>query len=57
MNRTFIVEGYAEDDFRQWAKDEVTSEQGYVDDERLCFWIWDDTEGVSGSPDHLRAAR
>ena len=24
MNRTFIVEDFAEDDFRQWAKDEVT---------------------------------
>ena len=45
MNRTFIVEGYAEDDFGQWAKDEVTGEQGYVD-ERSFFWTWDDTEGV-----------
>ena len=45
-NRTFIVEEYGEDDFGQWAKDEVTGEQGYVDDERSCFWTWDDTEGV-----------
>ena len=37
MNRTFIVEDYAEDNFGQWAKDEVTGEQGYVDDERSCF--------------------
>ena len=44
MNRTFIVEDHAEDEFGQWAKDEVTGEQGYVDDERLCFWTWDDTE-------------
>ena len=44
MNRTFIVEDYAEDEFGQWAKDEVTGEQGYVDDERSCFWTWDDTE-------------
>ena len=44
MNRTFIVGDYAEDEFGQWAKDEVTSEQGYVDDERSCFWTWDDTE-------------
>ena len=30
MNRTFIVEEYAaEDNFGQWAKDEVTGEQGY----------------------------
>ena len=28
------------------AKDEVTGEQGYVDDERSCFWTWDDTECV-----------
>ena len=26
MNRTFIVEDYAEDDFGQWVKDEVTGE-------------------------------
>ena len=45
-NRTFIVEEYAEDDFGQWAKDEVSGEQGYVDDERSCFWTWDDTECV-----------
>ena len=44
MNRTFIVEDYAEDDFGEWAKDEVTAEQGYVDDGRSCFWTWDDTE-------------
>ena len=46
MNRTFIVEDYAEDEFGQWAKDEVTGEQGFVDDERSCFWTWDDTECV-----------
>ena len=46
MNRTFIVEDYAEDDFGQRAIDEVTGEQGCVDDERSCFWTWDDTEGV-----------
>ena len=44
MNRTFIVEDYAEDDFGQRARDEVTGEQGYIDDERSCFWTWDDTE-------------
>ena len=43
MNRTFIVEDYAEDEFGPWAKDEVTGEQGYDDDERSCFWTWDDT--------------
>ena len=46
MSRTFSVQEYAEDDFGQRAKDEVTGEQGYVDDERSCFWTWDDTEGV-----------
>ena len=45
MNRTFIVEDTAEDEFGQWAKDEVTGEQGYVD-ERSCSWTWDDTECV-----------
>ena len=28
----------------EWATDEVTAEHGYVDDGRLCFWTWDDTE-------------
>ena len=37
MNRTFIVEDCAADDFGRWATDEVTSEQGYIDDERF-FW-------------------
>ena len=44
MNRTFIVEDNAEDELGQWAKDEVTGEQGNVDDERSCFWAWDDTD-------------
>ena len=56
MNRSFIVEDYAEDEFGQWAKDEVTGEQSYVDDERSCFWTWDDTECVWQS-NHSRAAR
>ena len=43
-NRTFIVENFAEDEFGQWAIDEVTGEQGYIDDERSCFWTWDDNE-------------
>ena len=43
MNRTFIVEDFTEDEFGPWAKDEVTGEQSYVDDERSCFWTWDDT--------------
>ena len=44
MDRTFIVEECAKDEFGQWAKDGVTSEQGYIDDERSCFWTWDDNE-------------
>ena len=37
-NRTFIVENYDEDENGQWATDEVTGEQGYIDDERSCFF-------------------
>ena len=44
MNRTFIVEDCAENEFGQWATDEVTGEQGYIDDEKSCFWAWDDNE-------------
>ena len=45
MNRTFIVEDCAEVDFGQLATDEVTGgEQGYIDDERSCFWTWGDNE-------------
>ena len=43
-SRTFIVEDYSEDEYAQWATDEATSEQSYVDDERLCFWTWDHSE-------------
>ena len=43
-NRTFIVENYAEHEFGRWATDDVTGEQGYVDDERSFFWTWDDNE-------------
>ena len=28
----------------QWAKDEVTGEQGFMGDERSCFLTWDDTD-------------
>ena len=34
----------SEDEFGQWATDEVTGEQGVVDDEGSCFWTWDDDE-------------
>ena len=44
MSRTFIVADHAQDDFGQRARDEVTGEQGYIDDERSCSLTWDDTE-------------
>ena len=28
----------------QWAKDEVTGEQGFMGDERSCVLTWDDTD-------------
>ena len=55
-NRTFIVEDYPEDEYGQWASDEVTGEQGYIDDERSCFWTWDDTE-YSWQSDHLKVVK
>ena len=42
MNRTFIVEDCAEDDFGQWGTDEVTGEQGHIDGGRSFSWTWDD---------------
>ena len=38
-----VVEDYAEDEFGL-GQDEATGEQGYIDDERSCFWTWDDNE-------------
>ena len=32
MNRLLLVEHYAENEFGHWTKDEVTGDQGYVDD-------------------------
>ena len=43
---TFIVENYVQDEFGQWATDEVRAEQGHIDDERYCFWTWDDKECI-----------
>ena len=43
-NRTFIVEDYPEDEYGQWATDEATGEKVFFDDERSCFWAWDDNE-------------
>ena len=44
FNRTFIMEECSEDDFGQWATDEITFEQSHVDDEKSCFWTWDANE-------------
>ena len=38
---TFIVDDFIEDEFGEWVTDEVTGEQGYVDDEGSCFWTRD----------------
>ena len=43
-SRTFIVEDFTEDELGQWATDEVTGEQGYVDDEGSYFRTWDNDE-------------
>ena len=56
MIRTSIVEDCVEDDFGQWAKDEVTGEQGYVDDERIMFldmgrhWVCLAVQTIWGPP-------
>ena len=45
-SKTFIIEDSSEDEDGQWATDDAIGEQDYVDDERLCFWTWDDSEYV-----------
>ena len=42
LYRRFIFQGGSEEESGYWATDEVTGEQGYVDDKHLCFWSWDD---------------
>ena len=56
-NRTFIVENYAEDEFGQWAIEEVTGEQGYIDDERSSVFGYGTTTSILGSPDRLKSAK
>ena len=34
----------AENEFGEWTIDEENGEQGYIGDERSCFWTWDDKE-------------
>ena len=46
LYRTFIVEDGSEEKHGQWAVDELIGEQGYVDDEILCFWTWDDSQST-----------
>ena len=55
-SRTFIVEDYPEDEYGQWATDEATVEQGWIDDERSCFWTWT-TTSMLGSPESFRIAK
>ena len=55
--QNFHRKNFAEDEFGQWAIDEVTGEQGYTDDERSCFRRWDDNEKTLGSPDRLKVAK
>ena len=55
-NRTFIVEDYAEDEFGQWAMDEVTGKQGYIDDES-CVFGHGTTTRIPGSPHRLKVAK
>ena len=45
-SRTFIAENYLGDEYGLWAIDESTGEQGFFDDERSCFWKYDDNEYV-----------
>ena len=54
-NRTFIVESYTEDEFGQWATDEVTGEQNYINNEGY-FLTWN-TTSILCSPDLSRAAK
>ena len=45
-SRTFLVEDFVEDEFGQWAMDEVTGQQGSVGDEGSCFWTWNKQQQV-----------
>ena len=46
MYRRFIFQGGSEKESGYWATDEVTGEQGYVDDKHLCFWSSDNTQST-----------
>ena len=40
-NQSGSAEDFTEDELGRWATDDVTGEQGYVDDEGSCFRTWD----------------
>ena len=44
--RTFIIEDGSEEEFGYWVIDEVTGEQGYVDNKHSCFWSQDDNQSI-----------
>ena len=48
-SRTFIIEDFFEDEFGQWALDEETGDQGYDDDEGMCFGHGTTTSMLGGS--------
>ena len=43
---TFTIEDGSEEEFGYWVIDEVTGEQGYVDDKHSCFWSQDDNQST-----------
>ena len=43
-SRTFTADNCPEDEYGLWAIDEATGEQDCNDEERSCFWTWDDNE-------------
>ena len=54
MHRIFIWEDFSEDADEQWARDEVTGEQNYADDERSRFRTWDNTESGTRRKEGIR---
>ena len=46
LYRTFIVADDSEEEFGHCATDELTGEQGHVDDENFCFWTRDDSRST-----------
>ena len=46
LHRTFIVEDGSEEESGQWATDEIIGEEGFVDDENLCIWTWNENRST-----------